>query len=404
MSRGGIGREAVLKTLDEYDRVGQGTFLADHGFEKPRQFYVQHNGKLYEAKAIANVAYRHQHGVPPDPVISGGRAHSNRLLGELGFAIFDGRPQTVEGERTWRRAVWSHLRTTNADLNRVPASALREFGVYGDGQGIWADVARTAALRTGGVAMGVLHTGAHYPDDLTEESGLYRDPNTAKPPGRDAQEINAMKAAAALQLPIFVLAEPAPRSEWRIVRLAWVEGWDDRSSTFLLSYDEAPPEQVLSEDHSDEEPFVLTGNGSRRERRSVRVRPGQSRFQLRVFQRYSPRCPLSGVSVPEMLEAAHLRPVADDGTNDPRNGLPLNAALHRAFDAYLFAFEPETLEVVTGPGGPTLAQLGITTPNLRDLARRPHEEALRWRYDQWVHQSGGANTLPIPEQTGSIAT
>lgn len=37
------------------------------------------------------------------------------------------------------------------------------------------EAARTAALRTGGVAMGVLHAGAHYPDDLTEERGRERD-------------------------------------------------------------------------------------------------------------------------------------------------------------------------------------------------------------------------------------
>ncbi|MYX95676.1 HNH endonuclease [Streptomyces sp. SID486] len=349
------------------------------------------------------MAYRHQYGSLPEPRISGGKAHSNRILNKLGFGIVDAAPTTIEGERAWRHAVWAHLRTTNEDMNRVAPRALREFGAYGGGQGIWADVARTGAIHKGGIAVGVLHTGAHYPDDLAEDGALYRYPKTERGTGRDTAEIDAMKAAAQLRLPIFVLAKPTPRSKWRIVRFAWVEGWDDRSSTFLLSYEKEPPTLILSEDHSDSEPFGLTGNGSRRERRNVRVRPGQPRFKLRVFQRYTPRCPLSGVSVPEMLEAAHLCPVAEDGTNDPRNGIPLNAALHRAYDAYLFAFHPDTLDVVTVPGGPTLDDMRITKGHLRDLPKRPHADALRWRYEEWLRRSGLA-VLPSLQSAEPIPT
>ncbi|WP_326673064.1 HNH endonuclease signature motif containing protein [Streptomyces canus] len=90
-----------------------------------------------------------------------------------------------------------------------------------------------------------------------------------------------------------------------------------------------------------------------------------------------------------MIEAAHLRPDAEDGTDDPRNGLPLNAALHRAYDAHLFAIEPETLSVATRPQGPTVEELGIVTPHLRELPRRPQAEALRWRYREWQSRTGG---------------
>ncbi|MFJ6705745.1 MULTISPECIES: HNH endonuclease [unclassified Streptomyces] len=403
MTRGEISREAVLDTLAEYDEAGRDTFLAAHDFDRANQFYLQHDEKLYDAKAVLNVAHKHQHGILPEPVISGGRDHANRMLARLGFVIVDGRPKSVEGERAWRLAVWSHLRATNPDLSRVPARALREYGAYGGGQGVWADVARTDAIHDGGIAVGILHTGAHYSDDFTEDGALYRYPQTARPGGRDAAEINAMKAAADLRLPIFTSAKPTPRSEWRIARLAWVEGWDDQSSTFLLSYDETPPEQVLSEDHSDDEPFVLTGNETRRSRRDVTERPGQPRFKLRVFQRYSPRCPLTDITVREMLDAAHLRPVSEDGTNDPRNGIPLNAALHRAYDAYLFAFHPDTLDVVTVPGGPTLDDLRITKAHLRDLPKRPHTDALHWRYEEWLRRSGLA-VLPSQQSAEPITT
>ncbi|MFD6293802.1 HNH endonuclease [Streptomyces sp. NPDC060235] len=377
----------VRLVVQEYDDNGRDAFLDGHRFERANRYYLQAGGRLYDAKAIANVAYRYEHQVPDARVISGGRDHSNRLLERLGFTVVDGRPNTVEGERAWRLAVWSHLQLTE-DLRQVPPGVLREFGVYGGGQGIWMDKARTEAVHEAGITMGVLHTGAHYPDEIGDNDVIYHYPTTGRGPGRDESEVVATKAAAALRLPIFVIAKPTPRSSVRIVRLAWVEGWEERSRIFLISFGDSRPEHLLTEDHSDDQPFSLTGNRSRSSRRNVRERPGQRRFKLRVFQRYGPRCPLSGIAVPEMIEAAHLRPDAEDGTDDPRNGLPLNAALHRAYDAHLFAIEPDTLNVVTRSQGPTLEELGIVTPHLRELPRHPHAEALRWRYNEWQSRTG----------------
>ncbi|MEU9646911.1 HNH endonuclease signature motif containing protein [Streptomyces sp. NPDC048188] len=377
----------VRRVVEEYDDAGRAAFLDKHGFERANQYYLQMDGRLYDAKAVANVAYRYEHQAPDARVISGGQDHSNRLLGRLGFTVVDGRPTTVEGERAWRLAVWSHLQLTE-DSRQVPPGVLRAFGVYGGGQGIWMDKSRTEAIHEDGITMGVLHTGVHYPDEISDNDVIYHYPTTGRGPGRDESEVTATKAAAALELPIFVIAKPTPRSSVRIVRLAWVEGWEDRSKIFLISFGERRPEHLLTEDHSDAQPFTLTGNRSRNSQRNVRERPGQRRFKLRVFQRYGPRCPLSGIAVPEMIEAAHLRPDAEDGTDDPRNGLPLNAGLHRAYDAHLFAIDPETLNVATRPQGPTIDELGIVTPHLRELPRRPHVEALRWRYQEWKARSG----------------
>jgi putative restriction endonuclease len=52
----------------------------------------------------------------------------------------------------------------------------------------------------------------------------------------------------------------------------------------------------------------------------------------------------------------------------------MNAALHRAFDAALFAIEPTTYAVVTRPGF-TRADLGITVSTVADLSKKPHPEA-----------------------------
>lgn len=382
-----VDQEAVVSAINEYQEKGRASFLEEYGFREASQYYVQHDGALYDAKAIANVAYRRLGEHWTGHIISGGQAHSNRLLVRLGFRVVDSRPVTVDGERAWRLALWKHLKATN-DLRRVSPQALRDFGVYGGGQGIWVDTRRTGLVRAGGVTMGVLHTGAHYPDDLGEVSALYHYPRTNRQPGRDASEIAATKAAAELELPVFIIAKPTPSSPVRVVNLGWVEGWEDQSQQFLITYGEQAPRKVLRQDESDAEPFELAGNRRRRRQRNIQDRPDQARFKLRVFQRYAPKCPLTGVSVPQMIEAAHLRPVTDDGSDDPRNGLPMDAGLHRAFDAHLFAIHPDTLEVVTRPGGPTVDDLRIVTPHLRALAHKPHREALAWRFEAWSVRVG----------------
>lgn len=345
------------------------------------RFLLQHEGRLHDAKASFNVAYRIQHGTDaPDSLIKD-EAHVHQALDRLGFPPVDRQPTSVEGELAWRLAAWEHLQATQ-DLKRVQPTTLNAYDLYRPQRGIWTHRKRTAAIRHGGITVGVMHSGAHYPDDFGDHSALYSYPRTQQR-GLDAAEIAATKATAELQLPIFVSARPTPKSDIREVRLGWVEGWEDESELFLISFEQEPPEKLLSEDDSSHTTFVLQGNRRTKQRGTVTRRPDQARFKLQVFQRYGPRCPLSGIDVPEMLEAAHLRPVKDEGTDDPRNGLPLSAALHRAFDAHLFAINPHSLEVETAPQGPTLKRLQITTGHLRDLGTLPHKDALQWRYDKW---------------------
>ena len=123
--------------------------------------------------------------------------------------------------------------------------------------------------------------------------------------------------------------------------------------------------------------------------RTGRLRVGSRDSKVVPFQ-YGPRCPLSGVTVLEMLEAAHLVPDAVGGVADPRNGLPMNAALHRAFDAGLFAIHPLTFEVVTRPGL-SRADLGIQAATIADLPNKPHPDVLAWRYDWWASQPKNAS-------------
>ncbi|MFF3878170.1 HNH endonuclease [Streptomyces sp. NPDC001978] len=377
---------AVEKALAEYDDVGGQAFRELYEFGPSRQYYLSHADRLYDAKAIAGVAYGHQHpsdGPLSNDQFSGGEAATNLVLRAMGFTVLDSHSETVEAEMAWRLAVWRNLLARRDSSGLVAADAVRSVGAYGNFRGIWSDMSRTKKIHPDGVTIGLKHTGQHYPDDLDESGVLYHYPVTRQA-GRDLGEVNATKAAATLGLPLFVISE---RGDRRAVQLAWVEGWEDKSSLFLVKFGEIPPVHVIDRDRSEEQPFDLEGNRRRRRSGTVVHRPDQARFKLEVFQRYGPRCPLSGIAVPQMIEAAHLRGDADGGTSDARNGLPMNAALHRAFDAHLFAINPDTLTAEPRPGGPSLEDMGILHPRLT-LDHVPHPDALRWRYIEWLRCTG----------------
>lgn len=82
--------------------------------------------------------------------------------------------------------------------------------------------------------------------------------------------------------------------------------------------------------------------------RLVRQRVNQSFFRSTVMSSYNFHCCISGVAVPELLEACHIVDWADDVSNrtNPKNGLCLNSFFHKAYDKYLLAITPDlTIEV-----------------------------------------------------------
>jgi hypothetical protein len=83
-------RGAVLTAIDEFDRLGRQPFLAKYRFGRARTYFLQHQGRRYDSKAIAGVA----HGIEfPDrgpltaAAFSGGETTVARKLEQLGFAV-----------------------------------------------------------------------------------------------------------------------------------------------------------------------------------------------------------------------------------------------------------------------------------------------------------------------------
>jgi putative restriction endonuclease len=82
----------------------------------------------------------------------------------------------------------------------------------------------------------------------------------------------------------------------------------------------------------------------------IRMRVNQSFFRAAVLAAYNVRCCLTGLSVPELLNASHIVPWSVDVKNrtNPRNGLCLNALHDRAFDYGLLTVTPD-LKVKLSP-------------------------------------------------------
>jgi putative restriction endonuclease len=72
------------------------------------------------------------------------------------------------------------------------------------------------------------------------------------------------------------------------------------------------------------------------------VRLHQATFRENVLSAYGFKCAISGLPVPELLEAAHITPdVEADGSAEVSNGISLSRLHHKAYDANLIGITPD---------------------------------------------------------------
>ena len=83
-----VSRDDVVRAIQEYDRLGQDRFFAEHGFGPSRSYELIWDGRSYPHKAILGTAYEFATGQRLDPGdFEGGKAGAVRVLGKLGFTI-----------------------------------------------------------------------------------------------------------------------------------------------------------------------------------------------------------------------------------------------------------------------------------------------------------------------------
>ncbi len=134
-------------------------------------------------------------------------------------------------------------------------------------------------------------------------------------------------------------------------------------------------------------------------------RPGQDKFKEKLCQVYNNKCAISGCDIKEILEAAHIIPWNGEHSHEVWNGLLLRADLHKLFDVFLLAINPETHEVIV----PSIVrnnfsklfetEVKIFLPENPEY--RPNKDVLRWRYRKFqsfrlpADEVGGIGVEPI---------
>lgn len=117
-----------------------------------------------------------------------------------------------------------------------------------------------------------------------------------------------------------------------------------------------------SEDLSDDEKKVVLAYQV--------MRQGQQKFRDQLYDAYG-ACAITGSTVKEAIDAAHIRPYSGPKSNVPRNGMPLRSDLHRLFDRHRLTvtFSPPSTYVVRTD--PVLAGTPYDTFNGAELQALP---------------------------------
>lgn len=104
---------------------------------------------------------------------------------------------------------------------------------------------------------------------------------------------------------------------------------------------------------ADEAPNVIyqdnfippTDDNREKAMRKIHQRPEQVQFRESLIVLYGSRCCITGPTILQALEAAHICAYRGSKSNHLQNGLLLRADLHNLFDNYLFSIEPSSFKV-----------------------------------------------------------
>lgn len=85
--------------------------------------------------------------------------------------------------------------------------------------------------------------------------------------------------------------------------------------------------------------------GKRRGQVTQTIREGQATFRKHLIDYYGCKCMMTGETLAEVIEAAHIHSYDGQHTNEVGNGMLLRSDIHKLFDRGLIAIEPGELVV-----------------------------------------------------------
>lgn len=365
-------RQSILDAVAEFDKLKREAFLKKYGFGRSKSYWLIHNEKRYDSKAIAGAAHgyaRPDLGPLKAAEFTGGEASVQSKLEQLGFTIeVDSGVKGSERTSTQLTAGSVYTRDDLRTLFEITDATLNT-GVFRPkgAASVWLFVTREkTADRT------------QYHDRL-EGDTLYWQGQTS---GRTDDMIIEHQAR---QLEILVFFRERkyehPGAGFRYLGpFAYVSHAGSGPASFVLER-QSVPARVISAEAADSEDFDPLNIEDARSRisRTITQRRGQQAFRNALMVAYEGRCVATDCSVQDVLEAAHIHPYRGPDTNKVANGLLLRADLHTLFDCGLVAIDEVTMALIIAPQlrsseYGTLHGRVLRTPS--NPAHRPSKDAL----------------------------
>ena len=146
------------------------------------------------------------------------------------------------------------------------------------------------------------------------------------------------------------------KSEWNkyAIKIRWDKGLTEKLKTSpipLSAYGQVPYASVLAANSKTSRLLeswlkgkvssVVVKHDAKVRFRTAEVeqRVGQPEFRAALLRAYNNTCAVTGCTVNEVLQAAHIRPVKNSGSHSLQNGLLLRADIHNLFDRGLLTID-----------------------------------------------------------------
>lgn len=393
MALSDVTRLAVLAALDEFDSLGRDRFLSKYGFHPARSFFLVHDGKRYDSKAIVGAA----HGKLSDVAaplasseFSGGAATVAPLLRSLGFEVVDGgainsgggssmsiRYWWVNNKQTYKHEVhgnylWSPLTKANGNQSVFYDNMQRAR----PGDIVFAFAG--AHVR----AVGVVEAPALLlpkPSEFGASGNSWGNEGWKLPVrfvqlGKPLRPKDHMAKLAPL-LPakyspiqltgdgnqVAYLAEIPEAMASAVTDLLGAQ-WEEIRPTLILQDAVSDFAQEEAETSVSAEITNRTDIGETQKLQLVQSRRGQGVYRKNL-EGFEKACRLTGLSNLQHLRASHIKPwraSSDFEKLDGNNGLLLSPHVDHLFDRGFISAENDGTLLVSGHVGPdTLDRWGI---------------------------------------------
>ncbi len=180
----------------------------------------------------------------------------------------------------------------------------------------------------------------------------------------------------------------APGS-WRTIVTGKTFRPDNPDTKWLLDRVEIRPRDILLEPLADPKGgAAVPAMGERYTESLTKHRLGQGAFRVFIADAYHDRCAITGERTMPVLQAAHIKPYAQDGPHAVSNGLFLRSDTHTLFDAGYPTITPNTIHASRrvhddfGNGRIYYAYQGKQLAVVPDASgNRPAKDYLEWHND-----------------------